>query len=169
MINNGHPGKEAKYYWTDFRTINILSMLHTKHNTIHLFWMAELGIHFVPLWNFPFHKILSLLHIFFHTLSLCLQLDLFLHWILFCLTLLSCYGFPYHRVRHFRLKWAISRSWNLLSIHNLTGDKTRIFISWWISWQYSRIFSLKKKKKNINTYQSKNKTNLHFVSLLEFW
>jgi len=27
--------------------------------------MAELGILFVPLWNFPFHKILSLLHAFF--------------------------------------------------------------------------------------------------------
>lgn len=157
---NGRSGKEAKDYWTDFRIITVFPCsTYMIPQYIYLEWLnwgfflCHFGIfHFIKFFHFCIFS-LTLFLFARNWIYSCIGFFSVWLWILFCLTCLSCYGFPHHRVRDFRLKWALGRTWYLLTIHNLAGDKTRIFISRWISWQYSRIFSLKDKHYQISKHE----------------
>ena len=100
---------KSHHRWTlwkcSWRLLDWLSNFQTHHHNTHIFWMAQLGILFAPLF-------LPLLHLFFVTHCLFFACN-WIHagflsvwlWILFCLAFfLVSFGFPHHRDFWLKLK-----------------------------------------------------------------
>ena len=133
-------GKEAKFLFDKLYHFFPCSTINT---ITHIFndWTGD------PFCaTLEFHQILSLRHLFFatHTFSFLatgFMLDsYYLYHFGFLSLWLACQSKDFLTAETFG--WTLSRSWNLLRIHDLTAGT---FIFRRMSWQYSRILSLKEK------------------------
>ena len=133
-------GKEAKLLFDKLYHFFPCSAIN---NITHIFKMAELGILFVPLWNsikFFHFAIFSLPHTFSFLATGFMLDSYYLYHFGFLSLWLACQSKDFLTAETFG--WTLSRSWNLLRIHDLTAGT---FIFRRMSWQYSRILSLKEK------------------------